>query len=503
MYFFVNQYVMALNSGVEHAEFKRLQLFKEHATPAKLVTRQFDALLHQNMRRFNLADDQVVNLFDFFRGTEHVTSKVLKIEDLNWPDAYDIKPSPDVSEVLAGDRLIAKVHFTPGTVGHVYYVEVFDKFNNRVQRTDYDERGFKARDQFIAPNGDAVSDIFYRPDGSRFAEQYYAHNANGGNYVSMCKLIGYQGRDWYFNGELEWYRFFLDELNRTHGEGNVFIADRPLAAQWPVINMQTKAQKYLWLPTPHAVDAKDQVYSNLNSAYVYGIHEYLTSLDGVITSTEQQRADLTKWLGGDPKRPIRAISAAVVSQAQAAKPHVPMADRHAHQIIYTGRVDDERRVDQVITAFAQIHRKIKDATLLIHGYGSSIDALKDQVKKLKLETAVTFAGYQPDLNADYDQSGAYVYAGESDAQPLSLIEALSHGVPAVAYDVNYGPKDVLKNGKNGYLVPDGAVNQLVATLTKIIENPQRQQRMSDAAYRSSQQYSSDRVWEQWQPIIKK
>ncbi|RRK11359.1 accessory Sec system glycosyltransferase Asp1 [Lactiplantibacillus garii] len=501
MYFFVNQYVMALNSGVEHAEFKRLQLFKEHGVPAKLVTRQFDGLLHQNMRRFKLADDQMANLFDFFRGTTTFKPRVLKIEDLNWPAAYEINPSPNVSEVHAGDRLIAKVHFVPSTVGHVYYVEVFDKFNNRVQRTDYDERGFKARDQFIAPNGDAITDIFYRPDGTRFAEQYYAHNANGANYVSMCKLIGYHGRDYYFNGELEFYRFFLDELNQAAGENNVFIADRPLAAQWPVINMQTKAKKYLWLPTPHAVDPQDQVYSNLNNAYVYGIHEYLTSLDGVITSTPQQRDDLTRWMGGKPKRPIYAISAAVVSKAQAKRPPVAMSARRAHQIIYAGRVDNERRVDQLVTAFAQVHRKIKDATLLIHGYGGAVNALKDQVKKLDLEHAVTFAGYQPDLSNDYDQSGAYVYTGESDAQPLSLIEALSHGVPAVAYDINYGPRDVLKDGRNGYLVKNGAVNQLVTALTKVLENPQRHQKLSDGAYRSSQQYGSDAVWQQWQAVM--
>lgn len=502
MYFFVNQYVMALNSGVEHAEFKRLQLFKEHQTPAKLVTRQFDGLLHQNMRRFNLEDDQMANLFDFFRGTATFEPHVLKIEDLNWPGAYEIKPNPNVSEVHAGDRLIAKVHFVPSTVGHVYYVEIFDKFNNRVQRTDYDERGFKARDQFIAPNGEAVTDIFYRPDGSRFAEQYYSHDGNGANTVSMCKLIGYHGKDYYFNGELEFYRFFLDELNRANGENNVFIADRPLAAQWPVINMQSKAQKYLWLPTPHTVDPQDQVYANLNNAYVYGIHEYLTSLDGVITSTPQQRDDLSKWLGGKPKRPIRAISAAVVSKDQASQPHVAMSARRSHQIIYTGRVDNERRVDQIITAFSQVRRRIKDATLLIHGYGGAVDALKEQVKKLDLDSVVTFAGYQVDLQQDYNLSGAYVYAGESDAQPLSLIEALSHGVPAVAYDINYGPKDIIKDGRNGYLVKNGAVNQLVTALTKVLENSQRQQKMSDAAYRSSTQYSSDAVWKQWQVIVK-
>lgn len=500
MYFFVNQYLMALNSGVEHAEFKRLQLFKDHQQPAQMVTRQFDGLLHQNMRRFHLEDSQMANLFDFFRGTTTYPAKVVTMADLDWPAAYDIKPNPNVSEVLAGERLIAKVHFVPGTVGHVYFIEIFDRFNNLVQRTDYDERGFKARDQFMAPNGEAVTDLFYRPDGTRFAEQYYGHDANGVNNVTMCKLINYQGQDRYFNGESEWYRFFLDELNTANGGDNVFIADRPLAAQFPVVNMQTAAKKYLWLPTPHAVDPKDQVYSNLNGAYVYGIHDFLTSFDGVITATDEQRRDLTKWLGGRPARPIITISAAVVSAAQAERPRITMATRHQHQIIYTGRLDPERRVDQLITAFAQVRRKVKDATLKIYGYGSALDQLKQQVSELKLAAVVSFAGYQPELGTAYDQAGAYVYTGESDAQPLSLVEALSHGVPVVAYKINYGPQAVIKDGKNGYLVKDGAVNQLVSALTKVLENSKRQQRLSDGAYQSSTQYADTTVWQQWQQL---
>ena len=501
MIFFVNQYLMAMNSGVEHAEFKRLQLFKAHKVPAKMVTRQFDALLHQNMRRFQLADDQMANLFDFFRGTTTFKSKVVKIDDLDFPRVTNIKPDPNVSEVVEGDRLVAKVHFVPSTVGHVYFIEIFDPFGNLVQRTDYDERGFKARDEFYSPAGEAITDLYYRPDGSRFAEAYYGHDSAGANVVTLCKLIDYEGQDYYFNGEQEWYRFFLDELNRQNGEHNTFIADRPLAAQWPVINMRTSAQKYLWLPTPHAIDPRDQVYSNLNNAYVYGIHQYLTSLDGLITSTAQQRSDLSKWLGGQPARPIYAISAGVVSAAQSAQPKKSLAERQAHQIIYTGRVDDGRRGDPIVTAFNQVHRTLADATLVIYGYGGAIDQLKTQVTELKLGDSVTFAGYQPDLTQAYDQAGAYVYAGESDAQPLSLIEAIGHGVPVVAYDVNYGPRDVIKDGKNGYLIKDGAINQLAAGLLRTIENPKKQQRLIDGAYQSSEAYGDAAVWQQWQQIL--
>ena len=49
MDFFVNQYLLGKNSSVEHAELKRLQLFKDHQTPAQLVTRDFDPVLHRTM----------------------------------------------------------------------------------------------------------------------------------------------------------------------------------------------------------------------------------------------------------------------------------------------------------------------------------------------------------------------------------------------------------------------------------------------------------------------
>ncbi|MFC6180180.1 accessory Sec system glycosyltransferase Asp1 [Lactiplantibacillus daowaiensis] len=501
MFYFVNQYLMALNSGVEHAEFKRLQLFADQGTPAQLVTRHFDGLLHQNMRRFNLADTQVVNLFDFFRDSETIPSRVLKIEDLNWPADYSIKPNPNVSEVYDGDRLVAKVHFVPSTVGHVYFVEIFDTFGNLVQRTDYDERGFKARDEFFSPAQEPISDIFYHLDGRRLAEQYYTHNANGANVVTLCKLINYQGQDYYFNSENDWFCFFLDALNQANGDNNTFIADRPLATQWPVINMKTAAKKYLWLPTPHAVDPADQVYSNLNNAYVYGIHEHLTQLDGLITSTAQQQQELSQWLGGQSPRPIYHISAAVVATKQAQRPQIRLRDRQAHQIIYTGRLDQGRQVDQLITAFQQVSQQVPDATLKIYGYGGALDALKAQVKQLGLTKQVTFAGYQPDLTTVYDQAGAYVYTGVSDAQPLSLIEALSHGVPAIATDINYGPSEAIKSGTNGYLVKPGAIDQLVNALVKTISNPRRQQKLSDGAYRLSTKYSEANVWQQWQALI--
>lgn len=500
MIYFVNQYLMALNSGVEHAEFKRIALFKQHQEPAKLVTRDFDVLLHQNMTHFGLAATDMVNLYDFFRGSEELPERVLKIQDLKLAPAYNVDPGANVSHVRDGDQVIADVYFSPGTVGHLYYVNYFDAFTNVVQRTYYDSRGFKASDQFFSPAGEVITEIIYNVDGSRLFERYYAHNDANSNYISSIRLLAYQGREWQFNSEDELMRFFLDELNqRTPG---TFIADRPLAADWPVINMQTAARKFAWLPTTHANDPQDQVFSNMNGAYVYALHDHLAQLDGVITATKQQQADLTRWLGGKPARQITAIPAAVVSETRLKAKQVAASQRTPGKIIFVGRVDQTKRLNQLIEAFSQVHQRLTDTTLAIHGYGSEINNLQRQVAQLNLKNVVTFVPYHQDLKATYDQAQLFVYPAESDGQSLALVEALSHGVPVVSYDINYGPKEIITDGNNGYLVPSGDVKALASAMIKALVNQKRWRQLSQNAYRSARQYGENKVWPLWQRLLK-
>ncbi|MFL2029801.1 accessory Sec system glycosyltransferase Asp1 [Loigolactobacillus zhaoyuanensis] len=499
MIYFVNQYLMALNSGVEHAEFKRLALFKRHAVPAKIVTRDFDVLLHQNMAHFGLVDTDLINLYDFFRKSEQVPAHVLKIQDLNLAPAYNVDPSANVSHVRDGDQIVADVYFSPGTVGHLYYVNYFDAFTNIVQRTYYDARGFKASDQFFAPNGEVITEIIYNLDGSRLFERYYAHNNENQNYIVAIRLLAYHGREWQFDTEDDLMRFFLDELNQR--EAGTFIADRPLAADWPVINMQTAARKFVWLPTTHANDPQDQVFSNMNGAYVYAIHDNLAKLDGVITATQQQQADLTRWLGGQPVRPITAIPAAVVANTTLTAKPIPLSKRIAGKVIFVGRIDQTKRLNQLIEAFSQVHQRLTDTILEIHGYGALINNLQQQVTQLKLKNVITFVPYHQDLAATYDQAQLFVYPAESDGQSLALAEALAHGVPVVSYNINYGPKEIITDGVNGYLVPSGEVKALANAMVKALVNQKRWQQLSQNAYRSAKQYGEDQVWPLWQKTL--
>jgi poly(glycerol-phosphate) alpha-glucosyltransferase len=75
-------------------------------------------------------------------------------------------------------------------------------------------------------------------------------------------------------------------------------------------------------------------------------------------------------------------------------------------------------------------------------------------------------------------------------------EALSHGVPAVSFDYRYGPNELIEDNQNGYLVGYSA-DQLAKKSIALLNDPQKLQTFSDAAYKLSKRYDADTVFQQW------
>ena len=81
------------------------------------------------------------------------------------------------------------------------------------------------------------------------------------------------------------------------------------------------------------------------------------------------------------------------------------------------------------------------------------------------------------------------------------MEAISHGVVGVTYDVNYGPNDIIQDGKNGYVVDFNDWHAIADRMLELFKNPQLMQKMSDGAYESANRYSPDSVWQNWNKLL--
>lgn len=498
MYYFVNQYLLTRNSSVEHMEIKRAHLFRQFEQPAKIVTFNYDRVQQKTLDRFNLDQDQVVNMFDFFRDTTDYVGHILKIDDFDVPNEYEVSNGNNERTIKNGDLLIGKIHFTVGTVAQINHVDYFDRAGNLTLTTQYDIRGFKATDQFYGADGNLFNEILYKPNGERFMERSYVASTKHTAINSLNRLINYRGKDWYFNEMNELKQFFLEELDQSTDGQNAFIADRPAEANEAVLNMQTKAKKYLFVPFNH-LQNPTKPEGPINGLYQFPFStEGQNRFDGVIVMTEAQKQLLKMQY---PQLPVTVISAAI---AEPVEQQVPMADRNQHSLIYVGRLDFDKGIDKLLQIFKQVHEQVKDATLQLWGYGPSekVEQFEQQLADLKLDEPglVEFKGYEPELNDMYDHAQLLLDAGKVDGQPLSMMEALSHGVPVVSFDYPFGPAEMIKDGQNGYLVKGGNSAEFVQRTVELLKDKKKLQAFSDQAYKSSKQFSPAKVWKQWQNL---
>lgn len=498
MFFFVNQYLLSSNSSVEHAEIKRLKLFKANHTAAKLVTRDFDPIIHATVKRFGLDDDQLLNMFDFFAGTTDYQGQPFHTQDLNLPIDYQVGTGNNFRDVKDGQRLVAQVYFVGGTVGQVNRVDWYDPAGNMTLRERYDLRGYKAVDQFFGQKGENDYERYYRPDGTCYLERYYVQSTQNTPINSLNVLRDYEGRDRYFDNFDDLFVFFLNELNRVTDGTNTFIADRPAVAIQPVQQLTGDVKKYLWLPMNHVDDGQNLLNGPLNGMLQAPLTTDLKKWNGIIVMTEQQARNLRKRLGR--KVPILAINGTPAKQPLK---RINMNQRTPGQLIYVGRLGEDKQISQLISIFTSVHQQVPTARLTLYGYGAPADVkrYKEQVSQAGLDDAVTFAGYQVNLQQAYDQAQLFVDTSRIDAQPLAMGEALSNGVPVVSYDYLYGPASMIESGVNGELIPLNDQQKFSATLVSLLKDPKQLQSLSNGAYAHLDTISGETTWRQWAPIV--
>lgn len=503
MYYFINEYILQKNSSVEHTAMNRVKLFNHYKAPAKIVTKIYDRLLHRTITDFGVTDGQVVNMFDYFQEATDLPAVKVKTEDLNIPIEYEITVGANFSGVANGDRLVENVGFIPGTIGRVFYQEFFDPQGNRIGTDLWDWRGFKSATQYFGQNGQLILQRYYTPTGRIALEEYYAQDTEGKPLLSRIILKDYRGEgDRFFQNTDDLFTFFLNELSNRDTDTTTFIVDRPGTGVKPLLALNDASRKYLYIPINHAVDPNDPVHANLDG-FLEPAFEHFSHFDGFITATQQQADHLTTRF---PKARIFAVPAVTtvpLTKEQTEK--VAPSQRRSHSLLYVGRIGQDKQIDQQLRLFALVKDRVPDATFTLYGYGDPkyVTEMKKLADSLKLADSVVFKDYVPDLQDAYDHYQVLINTSLADGSPLAMMEALIHGIPVVSYKFNYGPADLIADGKDGYLIDPGQNLAMAEKIVALFTDDAQLAAFSDAAYVAAHtQWTRRKIWNRWQKELK-
>lgn len=171
-----------------------------------------------------------------------------------------------------------------------------------------------------------------------------------------------------------------------------------------------------------------------------------------------------------------------------------------NQLIYVGRLDQEKNVSAIITIISQID--LKDFHLKIIGEGSEMWNLKKQVQEKRLESKVTFTGRLSinEIKNELLKSKVFLFTSINEAFGMVLLEAMFCGNALISYSCNYGPSDII-NENNGFLIPLNDEKKFGESLQNLINNPDSLNKLIKSSFQESFKWRKDKALIQWDRII--
>lgn len=170
-------------------------------------------------------------------------------------------------------------------------------------------------------------------------------------------------------------------------------------------------------------------------------------------------------------------------------------------VITAGRLTAQKNFASLISAWKIVNKSHPDWKLEIWGEGSRRNELQQQIEDLQLRDSASLMGYTDDIISKFADASIFVCTSKFEGFGLVIIEAMSCGLPVVSYSCPCGPKDIITDGTDGFLVSIGDEQKMAERINYLIEHLDSRLKMGQAALDKSKQYSTDVITSKWMELF--
>lgn len=177
-----------------------------------------------------------------------------------------------------------------------------------------------------------------------------------------------------------------------------------------------------------------------------------------------------------------------------------VADINKPYILFAGRLNRQKNIPVLINAF----NRLKDdynIKLVILGRGEEEDNLKKLARTLTIEERVIFRVFTENPYKYMQDAEVFVLSSDYEGFPNVLLEAMACGVPAVSTDCQFGPREIIEDGKSGFLVPVGDSNAMAAAIRNILDKPGIKEQVITEGLRRVKSMDAETVVKRYEKLI--
>ena len=178
--------------------------------------------------------------------------------------------------------------------------------------------------------------------------------------------------------------------------------------------------------------------------------------------------------------------------------HSPLTEK---RVIAVGRYVYQKGFDLLLQAWARIEKQYPDWQLAIFGDGNRTP-YEQQMKELGVDSSrCHLNGPTTNIQQEYVNSSLFVFSSRFEGFGMVLVEAMACGLPVISFACPCGPKDIIKDGEDGFLVGNGNVAALVAKMSQLMGDESLRMSMSLIGQRNARRFSVEQIAGRWKGIF--
>lgn len=242
--------------------------------------------------------------------------------------------------------------------------------------------------------------------------------------------------------------------------------------------------------------AQEHRYHNNDKKYINTIKNKYNNIDYLFA--------LTKCLYNDYKEFLKNNKHTKVELVPNMLYEIPKCNSKLDKknIITISRLDYGKKNDDIIKSFSKI--KESNWKLYIIGDGKEFNNLKKLINDLNLKNKVILTGYKnkEEINKYMLDSSLFLMASITEGLPMVLLEAMSYGIPCIAYDVPSGVNDIIEDGRNGYIIKNRNEIEYIKRIEEVMNDSKLRNNLGTNAKEKAKEFSKEKIVKIWENILK-
>ena len=238
-----------------------------------------------------------------------------------------------------------------------------------------------------------------------------------------------------------------------------------------------------------------------NEKYIKKVKKSFSGIDYLVVMTNKAKEKYEEWLSEVKNKPEVVVIPNLIKDNIEGQ----VSSLNNNQIISIGRLEPVKDFYTLIIVFSVLVKKYPYLKLKIIGDGSEKEHLIHLITNNDLQNNVVLTGKlnENEIKDELLKSDVFVLTSKSESFSLVLCEAMNYGLPCVAFDVDVGPREIIKDNVTGFLIGNRNIDGMISKISSLLDDKNLRYNMGQESFNSIKSFYPYHIVKKWDQLFDK